>query len=176
MPATPYLGQIMPVSFSIIPRGWAACNGQLVSVQQNQALFSLLGTAFGGDGRNTFALPDLRGRAVLGCNFGSIPRAQIAGSERVTLDVNQLPNHTHTLQASTTAGTGRAQAPNDNLFGANTATPANLIFAAAGSAEIPLAVGTNVAPAGGSQPHNNMQPYLVIAYLIAMQGIFPPHP
>ncbi len=172
MPANPYLGQIMPVSFPIIPRGWAACNGQLLGIAQNQALFSLLGTAYGGDGRTTFALPDLRGRAVLGCNFGSIPRALIAGTEKVTLSIGQLPSHTHTLQASTKVCSGRPVLPAANLFGVNS-TPANSIFAPAGSAEIPLAIGVNVAPNGGNQPHNNMQPYLVIGYLIATQGMFP---
>ena len=175
MPAEPYLGQIMPAAFGFVPRGWAACNGQLMSVQQNSALFSLLGTAYGGDGRSTFGLPDLRGRAVLGCNFGSIPQGQIAGTEKVTLTVGQLPNHTHTLQASTTAGTTRGTPPTNLLFGVNT-TPAASIFFPAGSQEIVLAVGANVAPNGGNQSHNNMQPYLVINYLIALSGLFPSRP
>lgn len=172
MPAEPFLGQIMPAAFPFVPRGWAACNGQLLSVTQNSALFSLLGTAYGGDGRTTFGLPDLRGRAVLGCNFGSIPQGQIAGSERVTLTVGQLPNHTHMLQASTSAGASRNAAPTNNLFGVNTTPPASIFFPA-GSQEIVLAVGPNVVPNGGNQAHNNMQPYLVINYLIATSGVFP---
>ncbi|MDB5656940.1 MAG: phenylacrylic acid decarboxylase [Tardiphaga sp.] len=172
MPAEPYLGQIMPVGFPFAPKGWAACNGQLLAINQNQALFTLLGTAFGGDGRATFALPDLRGRAALGCNFGSIPQGQIAGSEKVTMTVDQLPNHIHTLQGSTTPGTLRSVVPTSHLFGVNT-SPVASIFAVAGSREIPLAVGANVAPSGGNQAHNNMQPYLVINYLIATSGAYP---
>ena len=173
MPAEPYVGQIMPVGFPFAPKGWALCNGQLLSIQQNSALFSLVGTAYGGDGRTTFGLPDLRGRAVLGCNYGSIPLGQIAGAEKITMLVDHLPSHTHTLQASTAAGGGRGTAaPTNNLFGVNS-NPVTSIFYPAGSSEIPLAVGANVAPSGGNQPHNNMQPFLVINYVIALAGVFP---
>ncbi|WP_245431274.1 phage tail protein, partial [Rhodoplanes roseus] len=113
----------MPAAFGLVPRGWALCDGSLLSIQSNQALFALLGTTFGGDGRSTFGLPDLRGRAVLGSDLASVPWGQVAGTETVTVTVDQLPSHTHVVSASTTAGTGRGSAPNGNLFGINTASP-----------------------------------------------------
>jgi microcystin-dependent protein len=177
MPSIPFVGQIMPAAFGFTPTNWAPCNGQLLPIQQNQALFSLLGTSFGGDGVRTFALPDLRGRAVLGSDFRTVAWGQIDGTEQVTMTTDNLPSHTHPLQASTTTGaTGRAVPPAGKLFGVNPGTAPAAIFAPAGSSEVPLAVGTNVPPVGGSQPHNNMQPYLVINYLIALTGQFPPRP
>lgn len=172
MPFEPFVGQIMPAAFGFVPRGWAACSGQLLAITQNQALFSLLGTAYGGDGRTTFALPDLRGRAVMGANFGSVPIGQIAGAETVPLTVAELPSHAHTLQASTSTGSGRGGTPANNLYG-TTSSAAELLFATAGSNEVALAVGANVMPNGGGQAHNNMQPYLAVNYVIALNGIFP---
>jgi microcystin-dependent protein len=165
----------MPAAFGFVPKGWAACNGQILAIQQNQALFALLGTTYGGDGRITFALPDLRGRAVIGCNFGSVAWGQIDGSEQVSMTTDHLPRHTHSLQASTSTGAaGRPAPPVGKLYGVNGGTSPASIFAPAGSNEVVLAVGTNVTPAGGNQPHNNMQPYLAINYVIALNGIFPP--
>lgn len=175
MPLTPFVGQIMLAGFGLVPRGWALCDGSLLSIRQNQALFSLIGTTYGGDGVNTFALPDLRGRAVLGSNLGTVPWGQVDGSETASVSVGQLPSHSHSLQASTTAGTGRGALPTGNLFAKNTASPI-AIFAPPGSGDVPLASGTNVLPDGGGVPHNNMQPYLVINYLIALNGVFPSRP
>jgi microcystin-dependent protein len=176
MPLTPFVGQIMPAGFGIIPKGWALCNGAIFPIQQYQALFSLLGVTYGGDGIRTFALPDLRGRAIMGSNLGSVPPGQISGTENVTLTSQQLPSHNHLLQAATTEGGGRGGIPPvGHLFGTNKA-PANSIFQPVGGTEIALAPSTNVAPAGGNQFHNNMQPYLAVNYLIAISGIYPPRP
>lgn len=173
MPAIPFVGQIMPVAFRTIPKGWALCNGAILPIATNQALFNLIGITYGGDGRSTFALPDLRGRAVLGCNFASVPWGQVAGSETVTVSTGQLPGHNHSIQATTQAGTGRNAPPTNNLFATTTATPIENIFAMAGSREIALSTGTNVTNSGGGTAHNNMQPSLVVGYMIALTGIYP---
>lgn len=175
MPADPFVGQIMPAGFGIVPKGWHACDGSILPITQYQALFALLGTAYGGDGIRTFALPDLRGRAVLGSNFGSVAWGQVSGTETVTVSVAELPSHNHMVTAATTKGAGRGlSAPTAKLFGENTAgSPVVDIFALAGSKEVALAPSTNVVNDGGNQAHNNMQPFLVINYLIALQGIFP---
>ena len=177
MPLQPVLGQIMPFAGTTVPRGWALCNGALLAIQSNSALFSLLGTYYGGDGIRTFGLPDLRGRAIYGAtgNAGEYPVGLKVGEPTVTLTSAQLPQHNHQLQASTADGTGRSSSPENRLFGKNT-LPTNApkaIFVAAGRQEVPLATGTNILDEGGNQPHDNMQPYLVISYLIALQGIYP---
>jgi microcystin-dependent protein len=177
MPFEPVLGQIMPFAGNVVPRGWAVCNGALLSIQQNAALFSLIGTYYGGDGVRSFGLPDLRGRAILGStgNGGDYPVGMVSGTTTVTLTVSQLPAHNHVIQASTTSGSGRGTSPLNNLFGVNTvpATGPKQIFLTAGTGETPTAPSTNVLPDGGGTPHNNMQPYLTISYLIALQGTFP---
>jgi microcystin-dependent protein len=173
MPYEPVLGQIMPVGFpSLIPRGWALCDGSLLAISSNQALFSLFGTRYGGDGRVTFGLPDLRGRAIRGAPT-SDTKGKLDGVTAVTLSNSELPAHIHTLSGSTTQGTGRSSTPAGHLFGVSTIQGGTLIFGLAGSGEVPLAPGTNLVPNGGGQPHNNMQPYLVINYMVALQGIFP---
>lgn len=174
MPLEPFVGQIMPAGFGIVPRNWAPCDGRLLPVQNYQALFSLLGVTYGGNGVATFALPDLRGRAVLGCNLSTVAWGLVSGTETVTLTVDQLPRHNHMIQATTRSGTGRAAPPTNKIFATTTAEES--IFAPAGSNEVPLVVGGNVGYDGGSLPHNNMQPYLVVNYLIALSGIFPPRP
>jgi microcystin-dependent protein len=177
MPLNPVLGQIMPFAGPNVPRGWALCNGALLSIQQYQALFALIGTAYGGNGTTNFALPDLQGRAILGSSgtSGNYPAGMKSGTTTVTLSVAQLPGHNHFIQTSTTNGAGRGSTPLNNLFGVNTEPAANpkKIFLLAGSMETNLAPSTNVVPDGGGQPHNNMQPYLTINYLIAMTGTFP---
>ena len=177
MPLQPILGQIMPFAGTTVPRGWALCNGALMAIQTNQALFSLLGTYYGGDGIRTFGLPDLRGRAIMGStgSGGDFPAGMTNGEIAVTLNAQQLPSHNHIIQASTAQGTGRGAAPANNLFGVNTIPPAGpkSIFLTAGSGETPLAPATNVLNEGGNQSNNNMQPYLVINYMIALNGIFP---
>lgn len=178
MPVNPVLGQIMPFAGQVVPRGWALCNGALVGISQNQALFSLLGTYYGGNGTTTFGLPDLRGRAVLGASgagSGNYPLGSLAGTTMVTLSVPQLPSHNHIIQASTKNGAGRGQGPANNLFCVNTEPAANpkKIFLLTGSGETPLAISTNIVNDGGSQAHNNLQPYLTISYLIALSGTYP---
>lgn len=177
MPVQPVLGQIMPFAGSFAPRGWAFCNGALLSIAQNQGLFSLLGTYYGGNGVSTFALPDLRGRAILGStgSGGDFPAGMVSGVTTVTLIASQIPAHNHMIQASTANGAGRGASATNNLFGTNTlpADDPKTIFANAGQGEVPLALSTNLADTGGGLAHNNMQPYLVINYVIAMNGIFP---
>ena len=174
MPAEPVLGQIMPVAFnSVLPKGWALCDGSLLSITANQALFALIGTTYGGNGTVNFALPDLRGRAILGSSGqgGIYPAGTKAGSTTVTLTTSTIAAHTHTIQGSTTAGSGKVTSPAGNYFGV--AADGKKIFGTPGSAEVLLAISTNVANDGGNQGHNNMQPYLTINYLIATSGTFP---
>ncbi|RNF86433.1 phage tail protein [Montanilutibacter psychrotolerans] len=169
-----FLGQIMMTGFQFAPRGFALCNGQLLAISQNTALFSLLGTQYGGNGQTNFALPNLQGRVPVG--FGSsvdgawqppvLSIGQTGGVESVTLLVTQLPTHNHLLQGTSVAGTSRN--PTDKLYGTNTAS----LYASSGSALVALNADT-LAPAGGTQPHQNMQPYKVINFCIALQGIFP---
>ena len=163
----PFIGQIQSFGFNFAPRGWAFCNGQLLAIAQNTALFSLLGTTYGGNGQTNFALPNLQGRTSM--HFGQGPGlspytiGQQAGVETVTLNVSQMPMHNHLVNAS--SGTKVNATPsNSNLGGATIYTTA-----AVDSTLNPLTVGM----AGGSQPHQNMQPYLVINWCIALVGIFP---
>ena len=177
MPQTPILGQIMPFAGNRVPPGWAQCNGQLLPISAYTALFSLLGTYYGGNGISTFGLPDLRGRAILGADVrNQYPPGMISGEVAVLLSASQIPVHSHMIQATSNQGAGRVDvAPTNNIFATNTLPndAPKKIFAAAGSQDTPLAVNTNVMLEGGNQPHNNMQPYLAISYLIALQGIFP---
>ena len=162
--AEPFLGEVRLTAFNFPAKGWALCNGQLMPINQNQALFSLLGTTFGGDGRVNFALPNLQGRAANDQGSGFI-MGQSGGEPAHTLSQAEMPQHTHIVSASATAGD--TQAPAAHVLARNQNNvylqPANL------GAMRPDTV-TNV---GGSQPHENMQPYLVISFMIALQGIFP---
>jgi len=177
MPANPYVGQIMPTAFNVIPRGWHLCDGSLLPISQYQAVFALTGTTYGGNGTSNFALPDLRGRAILGTDgtiSGLYPPGLQTGTTTVPLTPSQIPQHNHIIQASTTPGAGPVQSPAGKIFGTDTSVGGSeKIFATAGSAEVALAVSTNLVNDGGNQPHNNMQPYLAINYMIALQGIFP---
>jgi microcystin-dependent protein len=163
--AEPFLSEIRLMSFDFAPKGWALCNGQLLPINQNQALFSLLGTTFGGDGRVNFALPDLRGRTPIHVGSGHT-LGERGGEQAHTLSIAELPTHTHTLQASSSdgalvvpAGGDLAKAAPANPY----STPTNLTAMNAASI-------TNV---GGSQAHLNMQPFLALNFSIALQGIFP---
>ncbi len=169
--AEPFIGQIGVFGFSFAPRGWAKCDGQLLQISSNTALFSLLGTTYGGDGRTTFGLPDLRGRAALhqGTGPGLTNRkiGEKAGAETVALNANTMPTHTHvaTLKATLTDGvqgdaTGKVLAPK-NYYRTGT-SDTNM-----GASSI-----ANAAT-GGSQAHANMQPYQVVNFCIALQGVFP---
>ncbi|MQA22531.1 phage tail protein [Rugamonas rivuli] len=162
----PFLGEIRMMPFHFTPRGWARCDGQLMSIQQNAALFSLLGTYYGGDGIRTFALPDMRGRTPLHYN-DSYWLGSSGGEETHALSSAEMPAHSHTLQGST--------AP------AVTGTPANAVLGAKGrfGRDLMGPVNSSMAPAsvaiaGGGQPHQNMQPYLVVPFMIAINGIYPP--
>lgn len=161
--AEPFLSEIRLFSFNFAPKGWAFCNGQLLPINQNQPLFALLGTTYGGNGQTTFALPNLRGRAGMHVGNGHT-LGEAAGSEAVTLNIQQLPTHTHFMQAA--AKDGDLAIPGGNLlanFNNGYRSASNLT---------PLLAGT-IAPVGGSQPHNNMCPYLVLNFCIALIGIFP---
>jgi microcystin-dependent protein len=162
--AEPFLSEIRIMSFSFAPRGWALCNGQLLPINQNQALFSLLGTTFGGDGRVNFALPDLRARTPIHVGSGHT-LGERGGEQAHTLSVAELPTHTHIVNASGAPADTNVPASNTLLGVINNgyATAANLVALA------PSEVG-NV---GGSQAHLNMQPFLTLSFCIALQGIFP---
>lgn len=161
--ATPFIGEIKIISWNYAPKGWAFCNGQLLPINQNQALFSILGTTYGGDGRTTFALPDLRGRTPLHTGNGFI-LGQAGGEEAHTLSNSEMPAHNHFAVASSNA--------------ADLNTPVGNFWASAGqqvySPTLNAAMRANaVAPVGGSQPHNNLSPLLVLNFVIALVGIFP---
>ena len=174
-----FMGQIMMTGFNFAPKYWALCNGQLLPIQQNAALFSLLGTQYGGNGTTSFALPDLRSRTPVGSAPSvdpswrppSVQIGQAAGVENVTLLATNVPSHTHAVNASTTAGDNRTPATRVFATSTNTATPANLYGPSTGSL-VPLNAQT-VSPAGGDQPHPNLQPYSAINFCIALSGIFP---
>jgi microcystin-dependent protein len=162
----PFLGEIRLFAGNFAPNGWALCNGQIMSIAQNTALFSLLGTTYGGNGQTTFALPDLRGRVPVhagqGPNLSNYSLGQQGGVESVTLTTNHMPAHTHTLNASS----------NDET----TNRPTNAVPAKGGVYDGTLNTTMNpgvVGNAGGSQPHENLPPHLTLNYIIALQGIFP---
>jgi len=160
---TPFLGEIKIISWNFAPQGWAFCNGQFLPINQNQALFSLLGTTYGGNGQTTFALPDLRGRAPL--HRGTNILGQKGGQEAHTVTISEMPQHLHFGQASSDVGT--LLVPGGNV----------LARRAAETYRDPINLGamhpSTVSNVGGSQPHNNMQPYLVLNYIIALIGVFP---
>ena len=164
--AEPFLSEIRIMSFDFAPKGWALCNGQLLPINQNQPLFSLLGTTYGGDGRVNFALPDLRGRVPI--SFGSGHTLGERGGEQAhTLTINELPQHIHFYQA--TSVTATANTPTNALMLAQS-TPQNLYAAPGNLAAMDARAVSNV---GGSQAHMNMQPFLTLSFCIALQGIFP---
>jgi microcystin-dependent protein len=159
----PFLSEIKIVSFNFPPKGWALCNGQLLPINQNQALFSLLGTTYGGNGQTNFALPNLRGRVPIHMGNGHT-LGEVAGSTAVTVNQSQMPQHLHSLMAQPNAGNQLAAA---NAF---LAQASNVYHTADNLTTLNAA---SIANVGGSQPHNNMMPYLVLTFIIALQGIFP---
>ena len=167
MATEPYIGEINLVSFDFAPKGWALCNGQLLPINQNQALFSILGTTYGGNGQTNFALPNLQGRTGVGFS-NAMPLGQAAGSSTENLTPGQLPNHTHAVNAS--ADFANSNDPTGHVLGAKGRGGTNP-FATA-TQMMPLNPNS-IDPAGGNQAHNNMQPYLVMNYIIALVGIFP---
>lgn len=166
----PFVGEIRMFAGNFAPRGWAFCDGQLLAVSQNDALFSLLGTIYGGDGHTTFGLPDLRGRLPIHAGHGpGLSERRLgakAGAEEVTLTVNQLPSHHHTLNASSTAATGNS--PQDAFVGDS---PSVDVFTESAPS---LNMNTEaISKVGGSQSHTNLMPFLCVNFIIALVGIYP---
>lgn len=161
----PFLGEIRAFGFNFPPPGWAHCDGQILPINQNQALFSLLGTFYGGDGETNFALPDLRGRVPI--SFGDRPLGQKFGEETHTVTTGEMPNHDHDAAATTVDATTPIPA------GAMLADSPGQIYAAPRAGALTAIHPASVAAAGLGQSHNNMQPYSVIHFGIALQGIFP---
>ena len=174
--SNPFLGEIRMFAGNFSPRGWAFCAGQLLSIAQNDALYALLGTTYGGDGQNTFGVPDMRGRLPInqgtGPGLSTYVIGQMSGSETVTLTVQQMPAHSHSLSATT--ATANQPAPTTTSF------PATLL----GTAELYAIPGANplkqgalnansISSAGGNQPHNNLMPILAVNFIIALEGVFP---
>ena len=163
--AEPFLSEIRMMSFVFAPKGWALCNGQFLPINQNQALFSLLGTTYGGNGQTTFQLPDLRGRVPIHMGDGHT-LGEKAGSSAVTITQQQLPQHIHFLNGTSNAATTDTPSSTVELGQSGLdlwRAPTNLVAMEAGA----------VSSVGGSQPHTNMMPYLTISFCIALQGIFP---
>jgi microcystin-dependent protein len=170
--ADPFVAEIRIFPFNFAPKGWAFCDGQIMPISQNTALFSLLGTTYGGDGKSNFALPAMQGNAPMhpgqGPGLSLYDLGQTGGSDTVTLLDSEIPGHSHALMASgqagedaTPAGETLARSVGASLY---RTTPTNLIALNLGA----------LAPAGGSQPHNNLMPYLTLSFCIALQGVFPP--
>ena len=164
--AQPYVGEIRMFAGNFAPAGWMFCEGQLLPISENETLFQLIGTTYGGDGESTFALPDLRGRTPLHQGNGFVP-AETGGVEEITLTVSQIPAHSHALLGC--AANGSQTSPGGNLLAKSTVI-------APYAAETPNAAmaPTAIASVGGSQPHTNFQPYLCVDFIISLFGIFPP--
>ncbi len=164
--AEPFLSEIRIMSFVFAPKGWALCNGQLMPINQNQGLFSLLGTTFGGDGRVNFALPDIRGRAQIHVGSGHT-LGERGGEQAHTISIAELPQHVHVANASTTPATTGAPSASVML-----STSAGSFAYGVPQSLVPM-LSTSVSSVGGSQAHLNMQPFLTLSFCIALQGIFP---
>jgi microcystin-dependent protein len=163
----PFLGELKMVSFNFVPQGWAMCNGALLPINQNQALFSLLGTTYGGNGQTNFALPNLQGRVPMHFQNNVFNLGQVGGEQAHTLTINELPTHTHIAQGTQNAAT--TVAPTGNVFANSTVNAYN------DAASLMNVAANTIGNVGGSQAHNNMAPYLVLTFVIALQGVFPSH-
>jgi microcystin-dependent protein len=173
--ADPFVAEIRIFPFNFAPTGWAKCNGQLLPISQNTALFSLLGTIYGGDGKSTFGLPDLQGAAAMfwgqGAGLSLRDEGETGGSQTVTLLTTELPVHVHAVNAKTTGGQA---VPTGLVWGTSNAAKAAANFYAP-AAPSPVAMNPGaLSIAGSSFPHNNMPPYLTLNFCIALQGVFPP--
>ena len=170
--ADPFVGEIKLVPYNFAPRGWAECNGQLMSIAQNEVLFLLIGTMYGGDGQESFALPDLRGRGVIsighGTGLSTYSQGDFGGQESVTLQISQMPAHHHNVLVSTLQG--NAADPNGNHI-ARAPIGLGYVYANGPQSTMP---GQAIRLTGGNQPHENRQPYLAMIYCIALEGVFPP--
>ena len=171
--ADPFVAEIRIFPFNFAPKGWAWCDGQLMPLSQNTALFSLLGTTYGGNGKSNFALPDLQGRAPMhpgqGPGLSLHDLGETGGSETVTLLESEIPAHTHQVRASNQGGD--VQEPTVNTA---VASPSGALPFAGSANPLVMMAPQSLAPAGGDQPHNNMMPYLTCYFCIALQGVFPP--
>jgi microcystin-dependent protein len=169
----PFVAEIRIFPFNFAPKGWAWCDGQILPLSQNTALFSLLGTTYGGDGKSNFALPNLQGSAPMhpgqGPGLSLHDLGETGGSDTVSLLESEIPSHSHTVSAS--QGDGTSQTPTNQKLAAGAGGITQ--YAAPGQTAIPLSPNA-LAPAGGDQPHNNMQPYLTFYFNIALQGVYPP--
>ena len=168
--SSPYIGEIRRFGGNFAPAGWAFCSGQLMPISENDALFTLIGTTYGGDGQETFGLPNLQSRVPMHAGTGpdgtTYQLGEMAGTEQETLTVQQIPNHTHPMMVSTDQAT--TPNPSGNVLAAPlTATP---FFAGNPGVQFPP---TSITPTGGSQPHENMQPFLCVSFIISLFGIFP---
>ena len=164
----PYVGEIRLVGFNFAPAGWAFCDGRKLSISENDTLFNLIGTTFGGDGQETFNLPDLRGRIPIhvGPKIGGVLGAA-GGTEQVTLTTQQIPVHNHQLMAANSIG--GAKAPQNNYL----AKPTTINDYSGDAPDNALAQQSSITPAGGSQPHDNMQPFLCVNFIISLFGVYP---
>src|SRR5271165_1133733 len=175
--ADPFVAEIRIFPFNFAPKGWALCNGQLMSISQNTALFSLLGTTYGGDGKSNFALPNLQGSAPMhpgqGPGLSLHDLGETGGSDTVTLLTSEMPLHTHNINCLDGARVaGQSGQPGNAILVKTGGAPTNA-YSSGASQNQTMAAGM-VAPVGGSQPHNNLMPYLTLNFCIALQGVFPP--
>jgi microcystin-dependent protein len=171
--SNPFVAEIRIFPFNFAPKGWAFCDGQLLPLSQNTALFSLLGTTYGGDGKSNFALPNMQGNAPMhpgqGPGLSLHDLGETGGSDTVTLLESEIPSHSHALMAQTLSATSQTPGPNVGLARSRTVTA----YSATTTPVVQMSTNT-VAPAGGDQPHNNLMPYLTLNFCIALQGVFPP--
>ena len=165
----PFLAEIRIFGFNFAPRGWAACDGQILPINQNQSLYSLLGTVYGGDGRTSFALPELRGRAPIDVSTAH-PQGQKTGEETHELDISKMPAHTHALQASDETATQAG--PTNNLLARPSISLGSVYSTNAEVQDVALSAMA-IVDTGGGQGHNTMQPFLTLNFCIALQGLFP---
>jgi microcystin-dependent protein len=163
--STPFLGEIKIISWNFAPQGWAFCNGQFLPINQNQALFSLLGTMYGGNGQTTFALPDFRGKVPIHVGSGHT-QGEVGGQPAHTLTLSELPQHIHFMQV--TNNTGTTQNPGNSVI-----LSKSVANSFGGFTEVVAMNAGSITAVGGSQPHENRQPFLVLNFIIALQGIFP---
>ncbi|MGH6870180.1 MAG: phage tail protein [Rhizomicrobium sp.] len=166
--AQPYVGEIRLFAGNFAPAGWAFCAGQIMPISENETLFNLIGTTYGGDGQSTFQLPDLRGRAPMHMGNGAT-LAETGGSESVTLTVQQIPSHNHPLLAT---ATGQALSPNGGILAVPTGGVQGFQTYATGAANTAL-IGSSIVNDGGNQPHENLQPYLCVSFIISLFGVYP---
>jgi microcystin-dependent protein len=165
--STPFLGELRVVAYTFAPRGWVMCNGQLLAINQNAALFAILGTTYGGNGTTDFALPNFQGRAPIHTG-GSFPLGASGGEQNHNLILSEIPQHNHSVNGS--SANGNTQTAKGNTWAVEGSNTTFIYSNDSASAQMG---GAAIALAGGGQPHDNMQPYLVLNFIIALQGIFP---